>query len=805
MDMMSNIRASASSCVVCGATLAAGETCVLCLLRAGFNGEQASADPARFGDFEIERRDDGSFSELGRGAMGVTYRAHDSVLNRTVALKVIEASKSQAVRERFLREARTAAALRHPNIAGVFQFGASADGARCYCAMELVEGETLEALVKREGPLLPQSVIEIAIQVTRALIAAADRGLVHRDLKPGNIMLASNEGAGRFEVKVIDFGLAKAVSAAGEMELTHGNFVGTPAFASPEQFARGVIDARTDIYALGVTMWFALTSRLPFPGTSIEEIRECQSRQALPLKQLRSGALSRALIELLCSCLSFNSAERPGSARELMPLLENCRARMTSRRRRHLLALAAFVIAIAIFAVAFWFSKAGLFTREDTAATLTNPIAPAKPTENARAYLFFLRAREAEINEQPIDSALPLYDQAIALDPKFALARARASICASMAAYETDNAALRRKARNEADDAIRLQPDLGEAHLALAHCYIAYRDPERALAELKRAVVLLPNSAEVHLATAWVFKQKNEFRERIAALRRAEAIDPRSGQVHSFLILTFRWVRDWRNAIDALDRRTIVSPNGSELSASRWGRANDAFRLSGDINALKEGLAQEEHSPAAIIPPERLNYERFEIAMLERDFTRARESLSKIPPDSFVPSNLFLSEVAGHQKPFYEALLAVASGADLDERRRSLVRAQNAFAKPRSHPRTFDEALPAVDLAIIDAFSGRKEEAIRTAQTAPAGLGGLSLVEINDLSSALALVYAQTGEPDKAIDLIEHLLTVPCQLQCGAIYNMTLVDLKWRWIWDPLRSNPRFQKLLAGPEPKTVY
>ena len=95
-------------------------------------------------------------------------------------------------------------------------------------------------------------------------------------------MLASNEGAGRFEVKVIDFGLAKAVSAAGEMELTHGNFVGTPAFASPEQFARGVIDARTDIYALGVTMWFALTSPLPFPGTSIEEIRECQSRQTLP-------------------------------------------------------------------------------------------------------------------------------------------------------------------------------------------------------------------------------------------------------------------------------------------------------------------------------------------------------------------------------------------------------------------------------------------------------------------------------------------------------------------------------------------
>ena len=129
---------------------------MLCLLRAGLNEGEAEADPARYGDFEIERGDDGSLLELGRGAMGVTYRAHDDVLKRTVALKVIETSKSHAVRERFLREARTAAGLRHPNIAAVFQFGASSDDQRCYCAMELVEGETLDALVRREGPLTPR-------------------------------------------------------------------------------------------------------------------------------------------------------------------------------------------------------------------------------------------------------------------------------------------------------------------------------------------------------------------------------------------------------------------------------------------------------------------------------------------------------------------------------------------------------------------------------------------------------------------------------------------------------------------------
>ena len=146
-----------------------------------------------FGDFEIERRDDGSLWELGRGAMGVTYRAVDNVLHRSVALKIIDppaAATRRAVRERFLREARAAAALRHPNIAAVFQFGAAPESDRCYCAMELVEGETLEARVRREGPIGAELALEIATQVAHALVAAGERGLVHRDLKPGNIMLA---------------------------------------------------------------------------------------------------------------------------------------------------------------------------------------------------------------------------------------------------------------------------------------------------------------------------------------------------------------------------------------------------------------------------------------------------------------------------------------------------------------------------------------------------------------------------------------------------------------------------------------
>src|SRR4051794_7090844 len=153
---MANLSVSPAVCSVCGEHLGGKGECFACLLRLGLNepNEAARSDPAVvFDDFEIARREDGSLWELGRGAMGVTYRATEKTLHRTVALKVIDVRGSDAVRERFLREARAAAALRHPNVAGVFRFGALANSDRCYCAMELVEGETLDAFVRRgRGP-----------------------------------------------------------------------------------------------------------------------------------------------------------------------------------------------------------------------------------------------------------------------------------------------------------------------------------------------------------------------------------------------------------------------------------------------------------------------------------------------------------------------------------------------------------------------------------------------------------------------------------------------------------------------------
>ena len=190
----------------------------------------------RFGVYEIDRHADGSLCELGRGAMGVTYRATDTSLQRKVALKIIKidiAERSADARERFMREARAAAALRHENIATIHQFGMCLETGQYFYAMELIEGETLEDRVRRAGPLDARTTIEIAQQITSALAAAEKCGLVHRDLKPANLMLVNRDeevvvaslrrGAERkhnkITVKIIDFGLAKAIHTADRSEV----------------------------------------------------------------------------------------------------------------------------------------------------------------------------------------------------------------------------------------------------------------------------------------------------------------------------------------------------------------------------------------------------------------------------------------------------------------------------------------------------------------------------------------------------------------------------------------------------------
>ena len=304
-----------------------------CLLRVGIGSEQETAQDSspdafeggmRFGGYEIDHREDGSLYELGRGAMGVTYRATDTSLQRKVALKIIKteiAKRSADARERFMREARAAAAIRHENIATVHQFGMRLETGQYFYAMELIEGETLEQRVRRAGPLDARTTVAIAQQVTSALAAAEKRGLIHRDLKPANLMLLSADDDEVVAmsrravptVKIIDFGLAKAIHTQTDPKsLTHDRFVGTPTFASPEQFEHSALDVRSDIYSLGATLWFTLTGKTPFSGRTMEDIRRAQKSNVLPIEQLKAAHVPSRLRSLLESMLAFEPAARPG-------------------------------------------------------------------------------------------------------------------------------------------------------------------------------------------------------------------------------------------------------------------------------------------------------------------------------------------------------------------------------------------------------------------------------------------------------------------------------------------------------------
>lgn len=348
---MSSSSAAGRVCPTCGSrivTTASGDLgCLSCLLRTGSEEKSVepttSAMPASFGPYVIARREDGSFEELGHGVMGITFLAEDVSLQRPVALKIIKADFAQSgsdARERFMREARAAAALRHPNVATVYQFGLDDESGQYFCAMELIEGETLEERVRRTGPLDLTTVLAIARQVTAALAAAESCGLVHRDLKPGNIMITAGKDAEKITVKVIDFGVAKALHEAPDARtLTHGGFVGTPAFSSPEQMRGAAVDVRSDIYSLGATLACLLTARIPPPGRT--------TGSAALNQQLKSAGVPFALSKLLGSMLAEEPAARP-SVQTLARELESISGHPSTEKRfvRHL-AIAAVLVALA--------------------------------------------------------------------------------------------------------------------------------------------------------------------------------------------------------------------------------------------------------------------------------------------------------------------------------------------------------------------------------------------------------------------------------------------------------------------------
>ena len=331
-------------CPSCGTAIAAAwKFCPVCMLQEAVvedfeSGEfsETAIEPEnargpRFDNYELLTDAHGQVLELGRGGMGVTYKAMDVALQIPVTLKLISEKLlgDEPTRLRFLREARMAASVRHPNVASVFHLGRA--GQNYFYAMEFVEGETLENLIRRSGTLEIKLALDITRQVGAGLVAVHKRKLVHRDIKPSNIMVSFEE-EGAVAAKIIDLGLAKPTHEApaeGAIS-TPGAFAGTPQFASPEQFAGFGVDIRSDLYSLGGVLWQMVTGQAVFSGTTAEMMHQ-HLNSPLPLDRL--DAVPQPVVVLLSKLLEKDPGRRFQDPAELIGAIAAISGAIAARRK----------------------------------------------------------------------------------------------------------------------------------------------------------------------------------------------------------------------------------------------------------------------------------------------------------------------------------------------------------------------------------------------------------------------------------------------------------------------------------------
>ena len=419
-----------------------------------------------------------------------------------------------------------------------------------------------------------------------------------------------------------------------------------------------------------------------------------------------------------------------------------------------------------------------------------------KPTQNPEAYILYLRALPYEQGPdtlmQDYLQAVDLYSKAIALDPNFALARAHlASTCAEIFHFYDPLDSWKNRARSEAEAALRLQPDLGEAHFALGQCaYWFDEDYERALSEFATAQKTLPNDSNIGAYVAAIRRRQGRWEESIATYERMEKLDPQNPNVLRNLVFTNTSMRRWPQAAQAAARFRAVAPD-SVVAKIQSGYVE--FWWKGDVDPLRRWL---DEIPLGDDPDGLVTATRWDAAMLKRDFAGATDILVKSPTTEFAYYNAGLQP-----KSLLLGMTAIARN-DVVAAERNLAAAAPELQKGVQE--AADAAGRHANLGLLYAFMGRRDDAIRE---------GLLAVELKPLSKDatdgaimlcyLALIYARVGENDQAIPLIKRLLKTP-----GAVdsvdYSITLNDLKYRWEWDKLRNDPRFKKLLEqnSPSPK---
>jgi len=414
-----------------------------------------------------------------------------------------------------------------------------------------------------------------------------------------------------------------------------------------------------------------------------------------------------------------------------------------------------------------------------------------KPTQNADAYVFYLRANQISRNPDTLledyKTAEQLYTQAIELDSNFALAHAQlASVCAAIFHYYEPTDSWKARARAEAETALRLQPDLAEAHFALGqYSYWVDQDYDRALEQFEIASRFSPSNGEIPRLIAAIRRRQGKWQEALEGYERVAKLDPQNPNTVRELLQTDTAMRRWKDAARWAQRWRALAPD-SLVAKIQSGYVD--FWWKGDTQPLKLVVDQ---IAAGIDPDGIVTAARWDVAMLRRDYSAAKRVLQTSTANE-------VSYTTGGLTP--KAFLEGCTYLALDDRPNANI--------------TFESVRPAFEAALKEApasadrhailgwlyaLIGRKDDAItegkRAVELKPESKDA---VDGPLMSAYLALIYARVSENDLAIPLIERLLKTPGAVD-SADYSITVNDLKYRWEWDPLRNDPRFQKLIASP------
>ncbi len=412
-----------------------------------------------------------------------------------------------------------------------------------------------------------------------------------------------------------------------------------------------------------------------------------------------------------------------------------------------------------------------------------------KPTQNADAFVLYLRALPYEQGPdtflEDYERAVRLYTQAIALDPDFALAHAHlATTYAEIYHFHQPLASWKEKAKSEAQLALRLEPNLSEAHFALGQCsYWMEGDYESALAQFAQAQELAPNNTAIGRFVAAIKRRQGRWDEALTAYQRIQTLDPQNPSLVRELLITCTAMRKWPEAAIAATRWRAIAPD-SVVAKIQTGYVE--FWWKGTTAPMHTQLAQITSDPDGVATSC-----RWEVAMLDGAFSEAEKILEQTPSDAIDYLN-----GGATPKSFLAGCSALARG-DSAAAKVHFERARVSFEDDvREAP---DVAERHANLGLLYAFLGRKEDALREGRRAvelkPEGLDAFDGALMQGF---LALIYARTGELDLAFPLIERLLKTPGAVD-SADYSITRSDLEKRWEWAPLRADPRFARLWAKP------